>query len=191
MSIDPIAAMRVWADIEEERRIAEDEKDEAQDALYAEQVVHLETKRKLAEVERKLSEAERELSVVKHELSELNKKYSALLKKFPVKDMRSPYDVQSVLLKYFDTNKSLGGVSFWWYMMIFMRAYCNGGIHCNCFGGVDFALPEELQGHFYHVTRRDGLSVFDQRAWDDVIAYFKNHKCSLKDLPHIGYAARS
>ena len=73
----------------------------------------------------------------------------------------------------------------------FMHTYCHGGIRFNYLGGVDYALPGELHGQIYYMTKRDNTSVFDKRAWSDVIAYFVSHKDSLKSLPQIGYAARS
>ncbi len=162
---DPVAIARAWADAVDREKAERAEKEKAQAALQAEQAAHLDTKRKLAE---------------------LNDKYSALLlKAFPLDNMQSVYDMQPSLNKYFDTDKCLGGVSFLWYMTTFMRVYCSGGIHNY------FSLPEGLQGRSFHVARRDGLSVFDMRAWADVLIYFEHHKDSLKNLPCIGYAARS
>lgn len=162
---DPAVAARAWADAVDREKAERAEKEKAQAALKAEQAAHLDTKRKLAK---------------------LNDKYSAMLKAFPIDDAQSAYDMQPTLKKYFDTDKCLGGVTFWWYMTAFMRAYCSGGIYYNNY----FALPVALQGHSYCVTRRDDISVFDMRAWVDVIVYFEQHKDSLKDLPCIGYAAR-
>lgn len=156
---DPAVAARAWADSVDREKAERAEKEKAQAALQAEQAAHLATKRKLEE----------------------------LMKRLPVDNMQSAYDMQSSLNKYFNTDMRLGGVAFWWYMTIFMRAYCSGGIHHNNY----FVLPDALQGHSYCVTKRDDISVFDMRAWVDVIVYFENHKDSLKTLPCIGYAARS
>lgn len=156
---DPAVAAEAWAKEYRARCTAEEEKEKAQAALRAEQAAHLDTKRKLED----------------------------MLKAFSLDNTQSAYDMQPTLKKYFDTDKCLGGVTFWWYITAFMRAYCSGGIHHNNY----FALPVALQGHSYCVTRRDGLSVFDMRAWVDVIVYFEQHKDDLKNLPCIGYAARS
>lgn len=163
----------------EKARLAEcAEKEKAQAALQAEQSAHLDT--------------QYDLSVTRHELIELNDRYSEFTAQGSVNDMRSAYDMQAVLLKYFDTGKRRGDKGFWWYMSGFMHTYCHGGIRNNSYSvpGLNCALPGELTGHVYQIAKRDNTTVFDRRAWADVTAYFKSHKDSLKDLPYIGYAAR-
>lgn len=193
---DPVALARVWADAVDREKAERAEKEKAQAALRVKQAAHLDTKR--------------ELSAFKYKLAELNYEFSVMLKVPPTDDMQSAYDMQASLNKYFDVDKYIGDVGFWWYMSTFMRTYCHGGIHYarsnDYIDDVEFALseelqghfcavfalPEELQGHFYHVAKcDDDVLVFPKRAWDDVIAYFEHHRDSLKNLPYIGCAARS
>ncbi len=173
---DPVAAARAWADAEEAKR-------KAQAALQAEHSAHLDT--------------QYDLSVTKHNLIELSDRHTKL-EQDTANDMRSAYDMQADLCKYFDVYKKHGSYNFWWYMSGFMRTYCSGGIRYDtrAVGGVAYALPGELTGHMYQMSRRESttrvgtVSVFPKSAWADITVYFEHHKDSLKDLPCIGYAAR-
>lgn len=174
---DPAVVARAWADSVDREKAERAEKEKAQAALQAEQAAHLDTKR--------------ELSILKYKMAELNDEYSDILKTFPIDDMQSAQDMQPALDRYFDTDRRIGDVTFWWFITNFMRVYCHGGVRYGSSGNTEFALPNELQGHFYYVTRRNDVSVFDKRAWADVTDYFERHQDSLKDLPCIGYAVRS
>lgn len=177
---DPAAAARAWADAIDREKAERAEKEKAQAALQAEQSAHLDT--------------QYDLLIAQHNLTDLNDKYSASTEMGSVDDMRSAHDMQATLRKYFDVNKKLWEKGFCWHMSGFMCTYCNGGIRITKSRGFEYALPGELHGHYYYMTRRktehSDAAVFPKRAWADVIAYFKSHKDSLKDLPCIGYAAR-